>query len=89
MATENNAHTRGKALLRAAVAAWARGKEVNVKVRLTGEQVQALSNVMSATRKFEESLSREESVPRLVSLLENKKIAARNFYAATGVIWPL
>jgi len=79
----------GKRLVRAALAAWARGRKPALSVRLTAEQVEALSEVLGATKKFEAELGRSRSVETLMSLLEAKRHSARNFYRVTGITWPL
>lgn len=79
----------GKRLVRAALAAWARGRKPALSVRLTAEQVEALSEVLGATKRFEAALTEARSVESLMSLLEAKRHSASNFYRVTGIAWPL
>jgi nitrate reductase beta subunit len=74
----------------AAVAAWLVGKAVNLKIRGTPEEVEAVANAMLASRKFQEELNRQgATVESVMQKLGLKHASAREFERILGVPWPL
>ena len=74
----------------ASVAAWLVGKAVNLKIRGTPDEVQAVSNAMMASRTFQEELSRSgATVESVMQKLGLKHASAREFERILGVPWPL
>ncbi len=74
----------------ASVAAWLVGKTVNMKIRGTPEEVQAVSNAMTASRTFQEELDRPgATVESVMQKLGLKHATAREFERVLGVPWPL
>ena len=74
----------------AAVGAWLVGKAVNLKIRGTPEEVQAVANAMMASRTFQEELSRSgATVESVMQKLGLKHASAREFERILGVPWPL
>lgn len=74
----------------AAVGAWLVGKAVNLKIRGTPEEVQAVTNAMMASRTFQEELSRSgATVESVMQKLGLKHASAREFERILGVPWPL
>ncbi len=74
----------------AAVAAWVVGKAVNLKIRGTPDEIQAVSNAMMASRRFQDELSRPgATVESVMHQLGLKHASAREFERILGVPWPL
>lgn len=74
----------------AAVGAWLVGKTVNLKIRGTSEEIQAVSNAMMASRRFQDELSRDgATVESVMQKLGLKHASAREFERILGVVWPL
>jgi hypothetical protein len=74
----------------ASVAAWLVGKAVNLKIRGTPDEVQAVSNAMMASRRFQDELGRSgATVESVMQKLGLKHASAREFERILGVPWPL
>lgn len=74
----------------AAVGAWLVGKAVNLKIRGTPQEVQAVANAMMASRTFQNELSRSgATVETVMQKLGLKHASAREFERILGVPWPL
>ena len=74
----------------AAVGAWLVGKAVNMKIRGTPEEVQAVTNAMMSSRRFQEELeSRGATVESVMAKLNLKHASAQEFERILGVPWPL
>ena len=74
----------------ASVAAWLVGKAVNLKIRGTPEEIQAVTNAMMASRRFQEELERQgATVESVMQRLGLKHASAREFERILGVPWPL
>jgi hypothetical protein len=74
----------------ASVAAWLVGKAVNLKIRGTPDEVQAVSNAMMASRRFQEELEYSgATVESVMQKLGLKHASAREFERILGVPWPL
>lgn len=79
----------GKLLL-VAVGAWLVGRATNVKVRGTKSEIEAISNAMMASRRFQEELSRSgATVESVMEKLGLKHASARQFEEVLGIKWPL
>lgn len=73
-----------------ACAAWLVGKATNMKVRGSAEEVNAVSNAMMASRRFQEELRKPgASVESVMEKLNLKHATARDFERTLGVPWPL
>lgn len=74
----------------AAVGAWLVGKSTNLKIRGTPEEMNALAEVMLASRRFQQELERPgATVESVMQKLGLKHGAAREFERILGVPWPL
>lgn len=73
-----------------AVGAWLVGKATNMKVRGTEAEVQAVTNAMMASRRFQDELRRPgATVESVMQKLGLKHASAREFERILGVPWPL
>jgi hypothetical protein len=71
-------------------AAWLVGKAVNMKVRGSPHEVQAVSNALMASRRFQDELNRPgATVESVMQKLDLKHASAREFERILGVPWPL
>jgi|SRR5579871_2488168 len=71
-------------------AAWLVGKAVNMKIRGTPDEVQAVANAMMASRRFQDELNHPgASVESVMQKLNLKHASAREFERILGVPWPL
>lgn len=87
----NELHTNllGK-LFYTAIGAWLVGKVTNVVLRGTQSEVQAISNAMLASKKFQEELRKPgASVQSVMDKLNLKHASAREFERILGVPFPL
>lgn len=74
----------------ATFAAWLIGKSTNLKVRGTPDQVNAVSNALLSSRRFQDELNRPgASVESVVQKLGVKHMSAQEFERVLGVPWPL
>lgn len=92
--SNNNLNELGVGLLGkiflATLGAWFVGKVVNTKIRGTKEQVNAVSQAMVASRRFQDELnSPGASVDSVVKKLNVKNMSASEFERVFGVKWPL
>lgn len=73
-----------------ACAAWLVGKAVNLRIRGTPAEVQAVANAMMASRRFQEELNRPgATVESVMQRLGLKHASAREFERTLGIPWPL
>ncbi len=73
-----------------AAAAWLIGRALNMKIRGTPAEVQAVANAMMASRRFQDELKRPgASVESVMQKLQLKHASAREFERILGVPWPL
>lgn len=73
-----------------AVGAWLVGKATNMKIRGTEAEVQAVTNAMMASRRFQDELRRPgATVESVMQKLGLKHASAREFERILGVPWPL
>lgn len=73
-----------------AAAAWLIGRAINMKIRGTPDEVQAVANAMMASRRFQEELERSgATVESVMQKLQLKHASAREFERILGVPWPL
>jgi hypothetical protein len=74
----------------ATAAAWLVGKLTNLKVRGTPEQVNAVSNALLSSRRFQDELQRPgASVESVVQKLGIKHMSAQAFERELGIPWPI
>lgn len=74
----------------AACAAWLVGKATNLKVRGTQNEIQAVTNAMLSSRRFQDELRRPgATVESVMQKLGLKHASAREFERILGVPWPL
>lgn len=79
----------GKVLF-ATCAAWIVGKKVNTKLRGTEEEIKAVTDVMIASRRFQDELKRPgATVASVIDKLGLKHASAKEFERILGVKWPL
>lgn len=73
-----------------ACAAWLVGKATSMKVRGSQQEVDAVSNAMMASRRFQDELRRPgATVESVMDRLGLKHASAREFERILGVPWPL
>mgnify|MGYP003560863629 CR=1 FL=1 len=73
-----------------AVGAWLVGKATNLKIRGTPEEVEAVSQAMMSSRRFQEELEQPgATVESVMQYLGLKHASAREFERVLGVPWPL
>lgn len=74
----------------ASIAAWLVGKAVNLRIRGTEEEVQAVANAMMASKRFQDELKKPgASMQSVIDKLNIKNASARDFERILGVRWPL
>ncbi len=74
----------------ATLGAWLLGRTVNTKIRGSQEQINAVANALSASRKFQDELNRPgATVDSVVHKLGLKHMSASEFERVMGVPWPL
>lgn len=74
----------------ATLGAWLLGRAVNTKIKGTQEQIQAVANALSASRKFQDELNRPgATVDSVIQKLGVKHMSATEFERVLGVPWPL
>ena len=74
----------------ASLGAWLVGKYVNTKLRGNRDEVTAISNALSASRRFQEELNKPgATVDSVVDKLRIKNMSAAEFERVLGVRWPL
>lgn len=79
----------GKVLF-TAIAAAIVGRPVNIKLRGTADELNAIVRIINASRAFNDELVRPgATVETLSQLLGTKHAAAREFERILGVSWPL
>jgi|SRR5579863_4167770 len=73
-----------------AAAAWLVGRAVNMKIRGSPQEVQAVANAMMASRRFQDELNHPgATVESVMQKLNLKHASAREFERILGVPWPL
>jgi len=73
-----------------AAAAWLVGRAINLKIRGTPAEVQAVSSALMASRRFQQELNRSgATVETVMQKLNLKHASAREFERILGVPWPL
>lgn len=73
-----------------AAAAWLVGRAINLKVRGTPSEVQAVASAMMASRRFQQELNRPgASVESVMQKLNLKHASAREFERILGIPFPL
>lgn len=79
----------GKMFL-ASLGAWAVGKYVGTKIRGSQDEIEAVTNALHASRKFQDELRKPgASVDSVVEKLRVKNMSASEFERVFGVRWPL
>ena len=79
----------GKLML-AALGAWIVGKVVNTKLRGNRDEVTAVANALSASKRFQDELRKPgASVESVAEKLRIKQMSASEFERVLGVRWPL
>jgi hypothetical protein len=74
----------------ATLGAWLVGKFVNTKLRGSQREIEAVANALSASRRFQDELSRPgATVDSVVQKLGVKHMSAAEFERVLGVPWPL
>jgi len=72
------------------VAAWLVGKAINLKIRGTPEEVNAVAQAMIDSRRFQEELERPgATVDSVMNKLNLKHASAREFERVLGIKFPL
>lgn len=79
----------GKIFL-ASIGAWLVGRATNLKLRGTRQEVEAISNAMLASHRFQSELQRPgATVESVMQKLNLKHATARQFEEVLGIPWPL
>jgi hypothetical protein len=69
---------------------WIFGKKLNIKLRGNPQYVQAVTNAIIASKKFQDELKRPgATVSSVLDALNLKKEMAKQFEEITGKQWPL
>ena len=72
------------------LAAWLVGKYVSTKIRGSQEQVMAVANALSASRRFQDEMNKPgATVDSVVNKLGVKHMSASQFERTFGIPWPL
>lgn len=73
-----------------AAAAWLLDRAVNVKVKGTRQEIDAVANVMMSSKRFQDELARPgATVESVMEKLNLKNASAREFERVLNVKWPL
>lgn len=87
---ESNRDGLARKLLLTSLGAWFLGKEVDVKLHGSQNEIKIISNALLASKGLHEELnSSEVTVESAMEKLRSKKIAAEEFEKTFGVSWPL
>lgn len=87
----NELHTNvlGKVFY-AAIGAWLVGKVTNIKLRGTQSEIQAISNAMLASKKFQDELKKPgATVQGVMDKLNLKHATAKEFEKILGIPFPI
>lgn len=87
----NELHTNllGK-IFYAAVGAWLIGKATGLKMRGTPDEVNAIANAMTSSRRFQDELSRPgATVESVFEKLALKNASRAEFERKLGISWPI
>jgi hypothetical protein len=78
----------GKIFL-AGIAAWMVGKATNLKIRGSKQEIDAVSNALLSSRRFQEEISKPgATVQSVMQKLGMKQLSAKEFERVLGVPWP-
>lgn len=73
-----------------AVGAWVVGKASNLRLRGTPQEIQAVTNAMMASRRFQDELRAPgATVDSVMHKLNLKNASAHEFERILGIRWPL
>jgi len=73
-----------------ACAAWLVGKATNMKIRGSEQEINAVSNAMMASRRFQDELRKPgATVESVMEKLGLKHATAKDFERILGIPWPL
>jgi hypothetical protein len=87
--TELHVNLLGKIFL-ASLGAWAVGHLTNTKIRGTREEIDAISNALMSSRRFQEELDEPgASVQSVIDKLNIKHMSASEFERVLGIPFPL
>lgn len=87
---ESTSDSLTKKLLLTSLGAWFLGKEVDVKLRGSQNEIRVVSSVLLASKKLHEELHRSDaSINSAMESLQRKRIAAEEFEKTFGISWPL
>lgn len=79
----------GKILL-ASLGAWMVGKVVNTKIRGTRSEIEAVTEALLSSRRFQDELRRPgATIDTVMDKLRVKQMSASQFERVFGVRWPL
>lgn len=74
----------------ASLAAYMNGAKSIVKLKATPEEIQAITNVVKASKEFQDEVSREgATIETVIEKMRNKNLMAAEFKRITGKPWPL
>ena len=77
-------------LFMAAAAAWVLGKGSQLRIKGTKREIEALSNALKASRRFNDELNKPgATVDSVMNKLGLKTARGKEFERITGVPWPL
>lgn len=79
----------GKMML-ASLGAWMVGKYVGTKLRGNKDEITAIANALTSSKKFQEELNRPgATVESVIQKMRVKEMSASTFERVFGVKWPL
>lgn len=74
----------------ASMVAFLAGSKSMIKLKATPEQIKAISNVVTASKAFQDEIAKEgATIDSVISKMRIKNLMAAEFKAQTGRSWPL
>lgn len=90
MAKDSINRTLFDKIFRATVSSWLHGNSSDVSFTGSAQEMNALVEVLSATKEFQDELMSESAtVDSVLKKLSNKHVAANKFFETTGRHWPI
>lgn len=74
----------------ASCAAWVAGKFINLNIRGTQAEVNAVTNALMSSKRFQDELRNPgATVDSVIKKLNIKQMSAQQFQSVLGIPWPL
>lgn len=65
------------------------GENINLEISGKNAEIESLHDLLVVSKQLKESLDTEESIEKISSLLEQKKILTKRFEELTNITWRL